>query len=152
MPLLSLAPFLSSQTPDTFLCGKDIDPDPKKTSFFLAMKQCEGVLLVLDEEATATTRIWCCFEEVLSCESGPFHIHLTWPLSSAVLIWYWSQAMVIQLESEKKLKLDFVTVLSEEVQLITEGLTSEEQATEDEAIEKGYSWQVGKGYEVKSKR
>ena len=28
------------------------------------MQQCEGVVLVLDEVATATTRIWCCFEEV----------------------------------------------------------------------------------------
>ena len=50
-----------------YICGQDIDPDPKKTSFYLAMQQCEGVLLVLDEEATATTRIWCCFEEVFFC-------------------------------------------------------------------------------------
>ena len=45
-------------------CAQDIDPDPKKTSFFLAMQQCMGVVLVLDEVATATTRSWCCFEEV----------------------------------------------------------------------------------------
>ena len=44
---------------------QDIDPDPKKTSFFLAMQQCVGVVLVLDEEATATRRSWCCFEEVV---------------------------------------------------------------------------------------
>ena len=29
------------------------------------MQQCVGVVLVLDEEATATRRSWCCFEEVV---------------------------------------------------------------------------------------
>ena len=48
--------------------------------------------------------------------------------------------------------LDFVTVVDNKAQLITEGLSAEEQATEDEAIEKGYSWQIGKGYKAKSKR
>ena len=39
--------------------SEDIDPDPLKTSFFLAMQQCEGVLLVLDKEATPFKRSWC---------------------------------------------------------------------------------------------
>ena len=38
--------------------ASDIDPDPKKTSFYLAMLQSEGVLLLLDDEATPFTRIW----------------------------------------------------------------------------------------------
>ena len=58
--------------------------------------------------------------------------------------------MIVQ--SDKKLMLDFVTVVDNEAQLITEGLSAEEQATEDEAVEKEYSWQVGKGYKAKSER
>ena len=38
----------------------EIDPDPLKTPFFLAMrtKQCVGVVLVLDKDATPFRRIW----------------------------------------------------------------------------------------------
>ena len=58
--------------------------------------------------------------------------------------------MIVQ--SDKKLMLDFVTVVGNEAQLITEGLSAEEQATEDEAIKKNESWNVGKGYKAKSER
>ena len=63
--------------------------------------------------------------------------------------------MIIQ--SDKKLMLDFVTVVPSgrrhnEAQLITEGLTAEEQATEDKAIEKNEAWKVGEGYKAKSER
>ena len=58
--------------------------------------------------------------------------------------------MIVQ--SDKKLMLDFVTVVENEAQLITEGLSAEEQATEDEAIKKNESWKVGKGYKAKSER
>jgi len=37
--------------------------NPMETSFYRAMKLSEGVLLILDGEATAFTRIWCAFEE-----------------------------------------------------------------------------------------
>lgn len=53
--------------------------------------------------------------------------------------------MIIQ--SDKKLMLDFVTVVDNKAQLITEGLSAEEQATED----KGGFW-IGDGYEAKSER
>ena len=58
--------------------------------------------------------------------------------------------MIVQ--SDKKLMLDFVTVVDNEAQLITEGLSAEEQATEDEAVERNQSWNVGKGYKAKSAR
>ena len=53
--------------------------------------------------------------------------------------------MIVQ--SNKKLMLDFVTVVENEAQLITEGLSAEEQATEDMK-----SYYVGKGYKAKSER
>ena len=37
--------------------------DPKQTPFFKAMQLCEGVLVILDKEATPFKRIWCCFEQ-----------------------------------------------------------------------------------------
>lgn len=55
------------------------------------------------------------------------------------------QGMIVQ--SNKHLLLDFVTVVDNEAQLITEGLTAEEQATED----RGGIW-IGYGYKAKSER
>ena len=53
--------------------------------------------------------------------------------------------MIVQ--SDKHLLLDFVTVVDNEAQLITEGLSAKEQATED----RGGIW-IGDGYEAKSRR
>ena len=53
----------------------DIPDNPRKSSFYFALKSCEGVILVLDTNATAFSRIWCCFEESIAIEeqqtSGP---------------------------------------------------------------------------------
>lgn len=46
----------------------DIPDDPKKSSFYMAMQQSEGVLLCLDKLATPFKRIWCCFEEAMIVE------------------------------------------------------------------------------------
>ncbi|CAE6936006.1 LGR4 [Symbiodinium sp. CCMP2592] len=43
-----------------------IPDNPCKTSFYLAMMRCHGVLLVLDDDATPFYRIWCCFEESIA--------------------------------------------------------------------------------------
>lgn len=43
--------------------GKDLGSDPMKSSFLKAMVKCDGLLLVLDSEATPFRRVWCCFEE-----------------------------------------------------------------------------------------
>lgn len=40
----------------------DLAFDPRETSFFKALQLSVGLLLVLDQEATACSRIWCCFE------------------------------------------------------------------------------------------
>lgn len=48
----------------------NIDPDPRKTSFYRAMQQCEGVLLCLDSMAKPFTRIWCSFESAMIVQSG----------------------------------------------------------------------------------
>ena len=45
--------------------GADIDKDPRKTSFYKAMAQCVGVLLIRDANGTPFTRSWCCFEEAM---------------------------------------------------------------------------------------
>ena len=42
--------------------------DPRESSFFRAMQLADGVLLVLDPEATPFTRIWCAFEEATVVE------------------------------------------------------------------------------------
>ena len=51
--------------------GEDIPADPKESSFYKAMQLCEGVLVILDKDATPFTRVWCCFE---SC-SWSFQTH-----------------------------------------------------------------------------
>ena len=45
-----------------------ISENPRKTSFYKAMQQCYGVLLVLDSNATPFSRIWCCFEESIAVQ------------------------------------------------------------------------------------
>ena len=46
----------------------DIPDNPRKSSFYFALKSCEGVILVLDTKATAFGRVWCCFEESIAIE------------------------------------------------------------------------------------
>jgi len=43
--------------------GGEISQDPQETSFFRALSRSEGVLVVLDENSTPFTRVWCAFEE-----------------------------------------------------------------------------------------
>ncbi|CAE7557559.1 Igfals [Symbiodinium natans] len=50
--------------------GHAIPADPRKSSFYLAMMLCRGVLLVLDAAATPFQRIWCCFEEAIAIENS----------------------------------------------------------------------------------
>ena len=47
--------------------GEDITADPKESAFYKAMqlRECEGVLVVLDEKATPFMRVWCCFEQAM---------------------------------------------------------------------------------------
>eukprot|EP00434_Breviolum_minutum_P003639 symbB.v1.2.003203.t1/scaffold166.1/size289592/5 len=47
---------------------EDISKNPRKSSFYKAMQLCQGVLLVLDSQATPFRRIWCCFEESIAVE------------------------------------------------------------------------------------
>ena len=54
----NLINMMNSDANNQWELAKDIDPDPLKSSFFLAMKQCRGMLIVLDNNATAYTRIW----------------------------------------------------------------------------------------------
>ncbi|CAK9092628.1 Uncharacterized protein SCF082_LOCUS43588 [Durusdinium trenchii] len=42
--------------------GNDLRFNPKETSFFRAMQISEGLLLILDPDATPFSRTWCCFE------------------------------------------------------------------------------------------
>eukprot|EP00658_Telonema_sp_P-2_P073131 TRINITY_DN62185_c0_g1_i1.p1 TRINITY_DN62185_c0_g1~~TRINITY_DN62185_c0_g1_i1.p1 ORF type:complete len:288 (+),score=35.60 TRINITY_DN62185_c0_g1_i1:104-967(+) len=83
--------------------SQEIDPDPLKTSFFLAMQLCEGVLLVLDSLGTPFTRAWCCFEE----------------------------AMVIK-HFKDLVTLDVVTVHNGRPELLCQGLTASELVAEKE--------------------
>ena len=53
-----------------FELDEDLPDDPRQSSFFKAMQLAEGVLLVLDPEATPFTRIWCAFEEAMVADGG----------------------------------------------------------------------------------
>ncbi|CAE8713181.1 unnamed protein product [Polarella glacialis] len=48
----------------------ELSSNPETSSFYLAMtdERCRGVLVVLDPEATAFTRIWCAFEEFVALD------------------------------------------------------------------------------------
>ena len=48
--------------------GEEIPENPRKSSFYLALKSCDGIILVLDTNASAFGRIWCCFEESIAIE------------------------------------------------------------------------------------
>merc|ERR1712166_290112 len=88
----------------------EIDPDPRKSSFYLAMELCDYVLLVLDENGTPFTRIWCIFEEGM-----------------------WAQYL-----RKKGLKLDIATMLNDKPELLTDGLTKGDQRMEAMSAGLGY--------------
>lgn len=46
----------------------DVGEHPRRSSFYRAMQRCEGVVLLLDDQATPFLRIWCCFEEAIAVE------------------------------------------------------------------------------------
>lgn len=46
----------------------DVGENPRRSSFYRAMQRCEGVVLLLDDQATPFLRIWCCFEEAIAVE------------------------------------------------------------------------------------
>jgi len=46
----------------------DVGENPRRSSFYRAMQRCEGVVLLLDDQATPFMRIWCCFEEAIAVE------------------------------------------------------------------------------------
>jgi hypothetical protein len=83
--------------------GADLGTDPKKSSFYKALQQAEGVLLVLDKQATPFSRIWCCFEESVAVRDPAL-----------------------------SLLLDIATVdIGGKAQLLAAGLTREEEAMEE---------------------
>lgn len=75
--------------------GKDLSHDPRSSSFFRAMSLCEGLLLILDQQATPFRRIWCCFE----------------------------QAVALTCKREKRMLLDIATCQKDSAILITDGVT-----------------------------
>ena len=107
--------------------GKDIGIDPQDSSFYQALLLCDGVLVVLDENATPFTRIWCDFE----------------------------YATVVKMDDAERpgkgrLLLDIATeVRNGSAQVLTEGLAPAEQRMEAKRREEGY----GKsGWLAKSER
>ncbi|CAJ1403558.1 unnamed protein product [Effrenium voratum] len=46
----------------------DLGVNPRRSSFYRAMQRCQGVVLLLDDQATPFLRIWCCFEEAIAVE------------------------------------------------------------------------------------
>ncbi|CAK9106537.1 unnamed protein product [Durusdinium trenchii] len=79
---------------------KEITEDPRETAFYRAMKASEGVLLILDKDATPFSRIWCCFEESVAVEER---------------------------NSATPLLLDLAAVASFEAHMVTDGLAGVER-------------------------
>jgi len=105
--------------------GAEIQVDPRETSFFKAMSACDGVLLVLDREATPFTRVWCCYEEAVAVSTH-------------------------RLGEDKTLLLDIASATTwtdlkhrtYEAALITQGLTPEEEQIENEAAGNGHYYRA----------
>eukprot|EP00927_Polykrikos_kofoidii_P085765 TRINITY_DN9412_c0_g1_i1.p1 TRINITY_DN9412_c0_g1~~TRINITY_DN9412_c0_g1_i1.p1 ORF type:complete len:864 (+),score=134.81 TRINITY_DN9412_c0_g1_i1:140-2731(+) len=105
--------------------GFELKPNPKDTSFFRALQKCDGMLVMLDREATVLDRAWCCYE--MAC----------------------GVARPAQLGRESPLSLDIATTLppqsrgrsrndEREVSVIIDGLTPEEESREED--EQGLGW------------
>eukprot|EP00927_Polykrikos_kofoidii_P040964 TRINITY_DN3490_c0_g6_i1.p1 TRINITY_DN3490_c0_g6~~TRINITY_DN3490_c0_g6_i1.p1 ORF type:complete len:1891 (+),score=244.04 TRINITY_DN3490_c0_g6_i1:141-5813(+) len=94
--------------------GAEVVSNPAETSFMKAMRNCVGVLLVLDDQATPFSRVWCCYEEALAVTPDP--------------------------ETDKNwILLDIATTSKEERGVvITDGLTKDEER--EEAKQGGLGW------------
>jgi len=78
--------------------SSDMPADPKESAVFKGMKNSEGMVVVLDEQATPFTRAWC----------------------------VWTMAMFVQEEEEgrKKLPLDLAAVHEGEARVLTDGFAT----------------------------
>lgn len=93
----------------------DVSPNPRESSFYKAIQLSKGVLLILDGTtkhtgpATPFTRIWCAFEESISFEDN---------------------------ENDGRdgpMLLDIASYGKGQAELITDGLTDDEQRLEEES-------------------
>ena len=101
--------------------------DPNDSPFLMAIQQCDGVVVLLDDKATTFKRMWCCYEK----------------------------AMVVVIKKEhKQVLLDFATVYHGKPELLTEGFArDEDQLMKNnrqssfplELMEKAFDIQVEKG-------
>ncbi|CAE8593052.1 unnamed protein product, partial [Polarella glacialis] len=130
--------------------GVDLGGDPMQSSFLKAMELSEGVLLILDPEATPFLRIWCCFEGgiVSLAQRGALSKQ---PAASSDCP---GREMLQRLaardgkdDRRSALQLDIATVDGNGIaQLITQRLTKQEEEIEESRESWGLVW------ELKSKR
>lgn len=107
--------------------GEDINCPLTETAFMRAMKNCVGVVLILDRNATPFSRVWCCFEEAMAVTSEKMAV---------------TSEQSGSLEMGKKwILLDMATVVAGHAVVITDGLTREEQELEmSEKTSIGSGW------------
>jgi len=103
--------------------GADLGSDPMQSSFFKALALSSGVLLILDDDATPFTRVWCCFEEYVT-------------------------VMGIGVR-DTPLLLDIATTKEAQPFLLTDGLTQEEAKVEADRQTNGFGIS---GWSIKSER
>ncbi|CAE8653516.1 unnamed protein product [Polarella glacialis] len=114
--------------------GVDLGSDPMQSSFMKAIELSEGVLLILDPEATPFQRIWCCFEEgiVSLAQRGALAKQ---PAASDCPGRGTLQRLAARDGQEGRmsaLQLDIATVDGEgTAQLMTQGLTKQEKKMEE---------------------
>ena len=88
-----------------------VAPDGMDSDFIKTMRECDGVLVLIDRDAAIWTRMWCAFE----------------------------QATVVSDKVGKKLLLDFATVHRGKAQLLTQGLAYKTEARQMKAArERGF--------------
>ncbi|CAE7332125.1 FBL4 [Symbiodinium natans] len=86
--------------------GEEVTSDPRQTSFFRALTLSQGVLLILDDvaersgPATPFKRIWCAFEEYVALSSR---------------------------QGQKPLLLDIAAFHGNKPELLTDGVTEEDE-------------------------
>ncbi|CAE8715300.1 unnamed protein product [Polarella glacialis] len=133
--------------------GVDLGSDPMQSSFLKAMELSEGVLLMLDPEATPFSRVWCCFEEgvVALAERGALPGIASGGQKGDGREALRSLAARDGQEGRRSaLQLDIATVDGNgTAQLITQRLTKQEEEMEESR--KQASWRAS-GWDEKSER
>ena len=116
----------------------EIGDSPSKSPFFKAMQLSEGVLLILDQHATPFKRMWCCYEEsVVVSEGGGSSVcfgvsEKQRPSNMPCLVDPFLSHWTAFAGGGHRLLLDIACAWQGEAELLTDGLTANEERMEQQ--------------------